>query len=907
MSDRRLIVRPPVSVGWRAPFAERNHVRTLAPCEMPPTIGEILATTPDVPVWFADACEARVNGELVPRALWHMVRPRLDPVVPIAVTFSVPLQGGSLRTIASIAVLLAAAAVSGGTLLPAIGFLSAGVVSSIAGASIGIIGSLAIAALAPPPTLAATPQAPGAEVSQQQGSLTGNVLAPGGPLPHVIGTRRVFPPLLCRPLVDLVGDKEFVEVVMGLAGAHAQSAPRAGDIDMANIAEAVVNLCDGLPGSPRQTLVNRYGFTAEPNVDLVGHLVNTTTQSQLQNQSDPDSSSPQWFSLVSRFAPDEIWLTLDWPSGLSKTDESTLTINQVVRLRLRRRGDVAWINCPEIHFSSNSPNPFAKTIRLIWGTKPSPPSTPPTDKGPVYAYADVPGQSGVSPTTSGWTAAAYFGGGSGSLTLLQASNVASSGVLNTELGNDRAVFYLDAATYPQDAVYEIQVMRAQPYKASKFTQTTYITTGGLGGAIGGPHVYDFFQYYVFSSVNSLVFDHANMLDQVKLTRVASVKNDNPIQGDNIATVSVRTSRALGQISVQAAGYTYDWDGTGWNTLTTTSNPAPHMYDVLAGPLGARPVPVDIVDSASLVAFRQFCIDNDLTANAVVEGRTRADVLAVVAAAGYGKPWQSEKYGVTYDRDRSADTAVQIFTPRNTRDFKWIKAFADQPTGLRVSFQDVDSDYAPTERIIYDDPSNPDASRLEAATYDPLVDSDDVDVRARYDLDQARLRAVFYQFVADDESLIAQRGDLIGVQTDVLTRQAGFAYVGAVLKSGGNITGLILDGSVPVDTEAGLFSVAHVFTTAHIFTLGSKTGMAIRLLNGAGILIKEITAASNDEVTTISFVTPFADPGANLAQGCLCAVGPLGNEFKRLIVFAVTPSQGSNVTVTAVDEAPELFA
>jgi hypothetical protein len=922
----------PVSVAVRPrPFGP-VHRRHLRAGERLPTIAEIFAATPGLPPGFAQTCEACVNDIPVPRSMWHLVRPLSSHHQAVAVTFTQRLQNGGgssaasagssgaahknpLATVASIAVLLVGAAVSGGALAALapglLGAFGAGTIAaSVAGAAVGIGGALAIAALTPPPSLGSQQQGaaaanPADAAAQLPASLSGNVLAPGAPLPRVIGTMRLFPPLLCQPLVDLVGDNEYAEMVMGLEGPHALSVPRAGDVNLSDIVEAVTELQDGLPNSPKQTLCPRYGFTLEPATELVGHIVNTTSQQQLDSQSDPDSSSPQWFSFVSKKAgAGEIWLTLAWPEGLSKEDDAASTYNQAVRLRFRKRGDVTWVNCPEIHFSSNSPSAFAKTIRFKWATIPAAPTLPPANKGPVYAYADVPGQTGLTPTTTGWNADSYFGSAGSGTTLLQQSNVATTAVLNTELGQDRVTFYLASATYPQTAPYEIQVMRSAVYKSTNFTASTYVTVS-VGGFFGNV-VYDYFKYSNQSGVYIIPLDKSKTRERVILTRLATVFNTNPVQTDGVATVSVKVhSRALGQISVLASGYTKDWDGSGFNTVTTTSNPAPHYYEILTGTLGARPLTTDIVDSAGLVTWRTYCNTQSLTANAVLEGRSYAEALTLIAAAGYARPWQSEKAGVLVDKSRVADTPVQKFSPRNLRNFKWEKAFADKVTGFRVSYRDSANDYRDTEIIVYDDPANPDSNNLESIRNDAQVTSALVTARAQFDLEQVRRRLTFYTGEADVEAIVCQRGDLIGVQHDILTTRAGFARIVEVVKSGSNITGLKLDGSVPVDTETGLFSKAHLFTETALFAAGANTGIAIRLKNGAGALIKQITASVNDEVVDITFSTPFADPGT-IDRDCLCNVGALGSEEKRLIVTAITYKNDLTATLTMVDEAPELF-
>jgi hypothetical protein len=121
-----------VAVFKERPFDGRVHINPIAVCDRMPTIREIIANAPELPEGFGEYCRAHINGDLIPRVVWHVVRPRPHSTMDIAVTFTVPLQGGGgggssggahknpLASIASIAVLLVAAAVSGGALAPLI-------------------------------------------------------------------------------------------------------------------------------------------------------------------------------------------------------------------------------------------------------------------------------------------------------------------------------------------------------------------------------------------------------------------------------------------------------------------------------------------------------------------------------------------------------------------------------------------------------------------------------------------------------------------------------------------------------------------------------------------------------------------------------------------------------------------
>lgn len=908
-----------IAVAKERPFDGRLHIMPVD-ADRRLSITDVLASIENLPVDFADVCEARVNGDLVPREFWSRVYPKSNPFIDVAVTFTLPLRNGggsssssgggksTLGTIASIAVLLVAAAVSGGALgLGAVGFLTAGAVNAIAGAAIGIGGALAVAALIPPPKASTnTADSSGAAADQAlPASLTGNVLAPGDSVPRVIGTMRVFPALACPPLVEVVGTLEYAETVMVLSGPHSLSTVRVAGVDAGNIVELDLELQEGLSGSPRQSLVSRYGETVEPNVEIVGAITDPTIQFRLINQSSPDLASPQWFDLVTRDSPDEFWINLAWPEGLSDTQSPTTVLNQAVRTRFRLRGTSSWTNCPEVHFSNFAQGPLQKVIRLKWGAIPVAQNEIPVNSGPIYAYKNVPGQT-VTPTTSGYTADAYFSAGAGGDLLSNATQLAgTSNLLNTELYQDKAIFYLNPATFPK-GTYEVQVMRSTAYVRSNFTPSSYILSAAAGSASSA--VYDFFKYYTDSSgLFSTVTDPSVALSRVVISRLSSVWNSNPIQSDDFATVSVRVhSRALDQVSVLASGYVRDWDGTAWENITTTSNPAPHFYDILTGTLGAAPLPASMVNSAELVAWRTACISLSYTCNAVIEGKSYQDALNLVASSGYARLRHNELWGVFLDFDRSAQTPIQVFTPRNMSGFQWTKAFAKLPSGIRAGFINSDLDYVSDEVIVYDDPDNPDGSNLEQITYDGLVSQADVAARAAFDLKQADLRLTFYSGQVDWESLVCGRGDLIGVQHDILNSNAGFARITGVTIVAGFVTGLTLEGTVPVASDDAWTSESSAWSNYSSAWMTARTGIAIRLKGGNGILTKQITGSN--PTTSVTFSTPFVDPGSSLLDvDCLCAVGPLGSEYKRLIVYGIAPDDALGAKITFVDEAPELFA
>lgn len=907
-----------IAVAWReTPFTGPLH-RELVVREGGrwPTIGEIVAVTKDLPARFCQDGEVRVNGELVPRGCWHLVRPRLSARGPVGITLHFPLRDGggggnnstknTLALVATIAVFLTAAAVSGGLLGPAglalfgASFAAGGIGATVAAAAITVAGSLAIAALTPAPTLETAPAVPSLGVTDFSGrpvSLSGNVLAPGAAVPRVVGTHRVYPPLLCEPLIELVGDLEYGETVYALAGPHAITDVRVGNVPVDEIEEMVVEVQDGTQDSLIPSLVTRQGKTQAVNIELSRHIMAEDQGTALLDQADPTKGLPQWHRIVTRNAPDEVWLTFAWPEGLFDETAPTTTRGQSVRIRLRARGDVTWIDLPELHMAYNQPSPFQKMVMIKWVTPPAVFNVNADARGWRRAFKRAPAQT-ATPTGADWNAHSSFSAGAGN-DFLAVSTVSTTNVRNVELLPDKAIIYLDPATFPQD-VYEIEIKLAQSFIGSSFTPSTY-TIGGV--------VYDFFGYRMNGAVASTIESVQQIHNRVVISRVASVWNENPVQtAEDFATISVRVhSRTLEQLSCLASGYVLDWDGSAWVTLTTTSNPAPHFRDVLAGTLAAEPLPADMIDDDNLVEWRTHCSTNTYTCDVVVDGRSGGDVLRMIAATGYARPRMSETWGVVIDKDRSAESPVQIFTPRNTSNFSFARAFTPRPTGLRARFNDSSDDYRESAIIVPDPDAAPDAAtKLEEIRYDGLVSEVDAEARALFDLAQLSKRFVFYTVTAPIEVMVCQRGDLVGLQHDVITEHAGFARVKDVVLSGTNVVSMALDGTIPVKTRPGIFSIASLFIQPAVYDLGSKTGVAIRLADQTSI-IKEVTAA-DEESDHIDFVTPFADPGSTaLKRDCLVTAGRLGSEYHRLLVLEISPQADLMAQVTFVPEAPELWS
>lgn len=858
------------------------------------TLAELRRGMECLPPDFDDRGVICINGHRVDRAAWKLVRPKARfGGVPVEVTFhALPMGGGKegggkniLAIVAGIAITALTGAIAGGALFGKFGlgaaFAKGGIGAILASAGVSLLGSLLLSALVPPPTI------PTGKNLQNAGaaSAEGNVLEPNGPIPRVVGVRKIYPPLGVEPITYFDGPDEVVEAIFVLAGPHQISDIRIGAAAIEGLTNVEFETREGWPGDAPIELVRRQSRTEGVQSELRGHTVDAETGLVLESATgDLSAALPQPVTLATRDSPDEQWLHLIFPGGLNKNASDTDFLRVPLRIRIRPVGSTSWINLPELHFSAATPRQMRATVKLVWtdSAATSPSASP--KEGWVEAHISAPAQA-ASPGFDAWAADPYFNDGSGD-SWMSAGNLGTTAVNHVTLNRYTAVFHLDTAVFAKGR-YEIEVTRGQQVLNASWTASSYQVSGT---------VWSLFDYA--GSPPKVAESRNGVSDSVVLLRSVSVWNEHPMPQSGLAAIVIRArNRALDRVSCNAGGWVRDWDGTDWRSWVVTSNPAPHLRDIYAGWLNLDPVPVSVIDTATLLDWRTDCTARGFQVNALIEDATVDAAARIVAACGYAKPYQSEVWGVVRDRDRSADVPEQIFTPRNAREFQWTKAFARLPEGFRVNFRDASRDFEMHQITVFRAGVSSDTGRLEQVTYEGLTTEAEVRARAVYDLAQLEQRSVFYTHTAPAEAIVCRRGSLIGVQHDSLEIHSGSARViDLILDGAGDVTALRLDGAVPVRITTDLLSVSDLFAVPDLLALGARTGAVVRRAGGA--TIHELTGADGDS-DTLTFAAAIDPTGIKI--GTLVSVGPLNREVKRLIVSEIYPEEDLTATITAVDE------
>lgn len=859
------------------------------------TLAAMRRQMPGLPADFDAHGVICIDGVPVPSGVWGLVRPKPEAITEI--TFHFPPRGGGgdggknvFAIIASIALTVATGFIAAGHFATAGGLFAAGSVSALMlAAGVSLAGSLLLSALIPPPTIGET-KGPKQDRDPGAASARGNVLSPNAPIPRVVGERKVFPPLAMEPLTYFDGPDEVVEAAYVLAGPHRIRDIRVGAAPIEGVAGIEHEVREGWLGDPLIDILRRQARTEALQSELRGHVVDSEDGRTLESiAGDLLTSFPQPITVATRQSPDEHQIQIALPQGLSDTEdpENPPRLRIPLRIRIRQVDAASWINLPELHFQASRLGQIRATLRLIWGDGYQAPAAA-GDEGWVEARRLSPGQT-QSPASEPWTADPYFDGGSGS-DWMDAGNLGGTRLRNISMDRYTAAIWLDPLTFPRGR-YEIEIIRGCTFKRADYSPSAYTYDGS---------VWDFFG--VRGVPGQIAMSRDKIVDTLYLMRSVSLWAEPPLPSRDLAVLAIRArNRAVDSLSCIAGGWVRDLGASGdWDHWTITDNPAPHLRDIFTGLENLDPVPLDILDDVGLAAWRQHCIDQGYSCNALIEDQTVDDAARIVASCGYGKPYTSDVWGVIWDRDRQSEAPMQIFTPRNMSGFQWTKGFARVPDGFRVNFPDASRDYDQHQISVFRPGSSDDSGRMEQINYEGIVHEADAIRHAEYDQMQAQLRSTFYSWDCAAESILCRRGDLIGVQHDMLSAHAGSARItGIETDTQGNITALQLDSPVPIEAHPFMDEVPDLSAEANLALLGLQSGAAIS--RAAAVTVHPVAASDGLWLTFSPAIPP-----TGIAEGALVVTGPIGREYLRLIVFGVAPKPDFEATITAVDEAPQLW-
>lgn len=329
---------------------------------------------------------------------------------------------------------------------------------------------------------------------------------------------------------------------------------------------------------------------------------------------------------------------------------------------------------------------------------------------------------------------------------------------------------------------------------------------------------------------------------------------------------------------------YDPDTQTWSKQIN-NNPAWVFVDMLIGEVNKKAVDKSRLDLDSIVAWADYCDEIPtppptqtytkprFQTNFVLDfDTTLQQVLNQVAgAANASLNLVNGKYGVLIDKFQS--TPVQVFTPRNSKNFTSSRIYGPRPDGLTVKWIDPLSDWAVVDLVVYDDGFDAtNAENLQDLQSFACTNSEQTWRFGRYMIAQNKLRQETISLQVDFEQMVCNRGDFVQITQDVMRVGGTPARVKSVVG-----TVITIDDDLEIDD---LLSYGYV--------LRSPT---------AGILTNTLTVVSPNS---------FDLDGTLPAVGDLVVIGEVGSIVLDCIVKSISPNDDMSAQLVLVEKADAIY-
>ncbi|MCD1621025.1 hypothetical protein K7H20_23555, partial [Salipiger manganoxidans] len=326
----------------------------------------------------------------------------------------------------------------------------------------------------------------------------------------------------------------------------------------------------------------------------------------------------------------------------------------------------------------------------------------------------------------------------------------------------------------------------------------------------------------------------------------------------------------------------DWTGEAWEA-GLSRNPASAYVAALTGPGNPWPVAAGGLDWAALADWHAFCAAKGLKYDRVHEGgESLGEALRAIAQAGRASPrHDGRRWSVVIDRPQGL--VVDHLSPRNTRDFRWSRAYTDLPDALRVSFADESNGWEVAEIVIPRPGLVGEPQLTEELVLPGKTDPAEIWREGRRRFYEAMHRPDTFTCVMDGAARVATRGDLVMANWDVLARSQISARVRQALDRF-----LVIDEELPV--EEGLEEGGEG---------PADWGLRWRVYDGPEDTVgRSVVAKVSGQGRSLMVAgeEPLPEPGS------LVHLGPLAQVSAPMVVVDVEPGEGFSARLTLVAEA-----
>lgn len=362
-------------------------------------------------------------------------------------------------------------------------------------------------------------------------------------------------------------------------------------------------------------------------------------------------------------------------------------------------------------------------------------------------------------------------------------------------------------------------------------------------------------------------------------------------GQNRIGITIRASEqlngAIQQMSCLAAAYAYYWNGSAW-VWAKTQNPAHWYMDFAHGRRAADGTKLygcfhtdDEIDLAGLTAWANFCTNEGLTFNAVIDGNQSAEeILQAIARCGFASPSrESGGLGVVFD-ERNAPISGYFGMANIIKGSFEVSYITEQlAEEIIVQYKNPSKDWEQDEvRVNVPGVITPKRSSsipLFGCRYEAMAGK-----FANYIAAQQEYRTRRITWETDFEGFTVGRGNVVLLSHD-LTQ---WGYSGRVYSADG--TTINLGRSVPRSGAIEYLMLVRPDGDSQLFTL---------------------PAAAVGEAETIDLVETINWQADCQPMDHKWFFSPLATPGKKVKILSIQPVSESRIRLTATDEDPEFYA
>lgn len=396
-------------------------------------------------------------------------------------------------------------------------------------------------------------------------------------------------------------------------------------------------------------------------------------------------------------------------------------------------------------------------------------------------------------------------------------------------------------------------------------------------------------------------ESSTIVDSVYLGSIRALKNTSPVRSKILKKLCVielkvkatpKLQNIIEQLNFvsQAEMPIYSGVGTGkrsWDLNASTSNPASCAIMAMQGEMAQQKLKASDIDWFAFEKLYKWCQSHNYECNYyLTESLTISQLLSNIATCSRSEIFRlNGKITVVQDIER--DSPIQLFTPRNSKNYTETLLKTEIPDCLTLKFVNKDSGFAEDEVNVYNTSTGNKISEPEITQEVNLwgvTNSEQARKVGMYDLAVYRARSFVHSFLVDFEYMLCTKGDWIKYAGDIAL---------AGLKQG-RIQKLLFDNSNKI---VG-------FVSDELLPMEQANNYAVRIRKNDGEIVLCDLAYFQGNHLEVYFVDSYnAD---EFQEQNLFAFGIRGQETIDLIVTNITCQDNLTAEITAVEYAPSIF-